>query len=50
MQNEANSRFLRTFGTFNTKVKVLDMILMLKRTISNISNGYSMYIDYKLKN
>ena len=31
--------FLRTFGTLNTKVQVLEMILMLERTISNISNG-----------
>ena len=26
------------------------ILLMLKITISNISNGYSMYIDYKRKN
>ena len=38
--------FLWTLGTLNNTV---EMILMLKWTISNISNGYSMYIDYKLK-
>ena len=42
--------FLWTFGTLKSTVHVLEMVLMLQRTISNIPNGYSMYIDYKQKN
>ena len=50
MLNELIQANEMTLSTLNTDVQVLEMILMLKRTISNISNGYSMYIDYKLKN
>ena len=35
--------FLLTYGTF--MVHVSEMIMMLKLPISNMSNGYSMYID-----
>ena len=32
--------FLWTFGTLNTTEQMLEMTLMLKRTNSNISNGF----------
>ena len=38
-------RILLTYGTLNTMVHVSEMIMMLKLPISNMSNGYSMYID-----
>ena len=35
--------------TLNTTVQELEMILSQNITKLNVSNGYSMYIDYKLK-
>ena len=43
---QANEIVFMNFGTLNTMVQVLEMILMLKRTLSNKLNGYSMNIDY----
>ena len=46
---QANEIFFKNFRHIHTTVQVLEMIFMLKWTISNIWNGYSMYIDYKQK-